>query len=585
MKIISKKEFAEATKLNKFYMPGLASLLMEIMKINEVNDVFEKAEHLQGMTFIDKILNIIGVSIEFDETELKHIPKEGGFIVVANHPYGGIEGLILLKIMSLVRPDSKLMANFLLKKIPNLSESLIAVNPFENIENSSSISGIKTTIQLLKSGVPIGIFPAGEVSTYKTKIQKVTDKPWNPVVGKLIEKVKVPVVPIYFHGNNGLLFNLLAMLHPTLRTAKLPSELFNKQGQTIKIRIGRTINPSKLPFNNNSAKLLDFVRAKTYALGSGLEDEKNIFSPKSLFKIKSNPEIIIKELPVEVLEKEISKLEEQKICTEGNYEVYICSASGIPNLIKEIGRLREKTFREIGEGTNKAYDLDKYDINYSHLFIWDKESKLLVGAYRIGKGDELFFSSGKKGFYISELFKIKREFYPILNQSLELGRSWIRKEYQQKPLPLFLLWRGVLQFVSKNSNYKYLIGPVSISNSFSKLSKSLIVDFILKNNYDYELANYVRPRKKFRSDFSKIDKDLLHEAGETIQDLDTLISDIERSNMRFPVLLRKYLSLNAKIVSFNIDPKFSDCLDGFMVLDLGSMPKELKTKLGGNLID
>ena len=585
MKIINKQEFAKATKLNKFYMPGLASLLMEIMKINEVNDVFEKAEHLHGMAFIDKILNIIGVSIEFDETELKHIPKEGGFIVVANHPYGGIEGLILLKIMSLVRPDSKLMANFLLKKIPNLSESFIAVNPFENIENSSSISGIKTTIQLLKSGVPIGIFPAGEVSTYKTKIQKVTDKPWNPVVGKLIEKVKVPVVPIYFHGNNGLLFNLLAMLHPTLRTAKLPSELFNKQGQTIKLRIGKAINPSKLPFNSNSAKLLDFVRAKTYALGSGLEDEKNIFSPKNLFKINSTPETIIKELPVELLEKEISNLKEQKICTEGNYEVYICSASGIPNLIKEIGRLREKTFREIGEGTNKAFDLDKYDINYHHLFIWDKDSKLLVGAYRIGKGDELFFSSGKKGFYISELFKIKREFYPILNQSLELGRSWIRKEYQQKPLPLFLLWRGVLQFVTKNPNYKYLIGPVSISNIFSKLSKSLIVDFILKNNYDYELANYVKPRKKFRLDFSEIDKDLLNEAGETIQDLDTLISDIERSNMRFPVLLRKYLSLNAKIVSFNIDPKFSDCLDGFMVLDLDSVPKELKAKLGGNLID
>lgn len=579
MKIISKKEFAEATKLNKFYMPGLASLLMEVMKINEVNDVFEKAEHLQGMKFIDKILEIIGVSIEIDENELKHFPKEGGFIVVANHPYGGIEGLILLKVMSMVRPDSKLMANFILKKIPNLSDYFIAVNPFENLENTSSISGIKTTIQLLKSGVPIGIFPAGEVSTYKTKIQKVTDKPWNPVVGKLIEKVKVPVVPIYFHGNNGLLFNLLALLHPTLRTAKLPSELFNKQGQTIKLRIGRAINPSKLPFSNNSTKLLDFVRAKTYALGSGLEEEKKLFTPENLFKIKKYPETIIPEVAVSDLEKEISTLKNQKVCTEGNYEVYITSASGIPNLIKEIGRLREKTFREIGEGTNKAFDLDKYDINYHHLFIWDKDSKQLVGAYRIGKGDELFFSSGKKGFYINELFKIKKDFYPILTQSLELGRSWVRKEYQQKPLPLFLLWRGVLQFVSKNPNYRYLIGPVSISNSFSKLSKSLIVDFILKNNYDYELANYVKPKKKFRLDFSKIDKDLLNEAGETIQDLDTLISDIERSNMRFPVLLKKYLSLNAKIIGFNIDPKFSDCLDGFMVLDLNSIPKEIKSKL------
>lgn len=583
MKIINRKEFAEATKLNKFYMPGLASLLMEIMKINEVNDVFEKAEHLHGITFIDKILEIIGISIEIDETELRHFPKEGGFIVVANHPYGGIEGLILLKIMSMVRPDSKLMANFLLKKIPNLSEYLIAVNPFENLENTSSISGIKTTIQLLKSGIPIGIFPAGEVSTYKTKIQKVTDKPWNPVVGKLIEKVKVPVVPIYFHGNNGLLFNLLAMLHPTLRTAKLPSELFNKKGQTIKLRIGQTITTSQLPFSNNAPKILDFVRAKTYALGSGLADEKKIFTAKNLFKIKKNPESIIQEIPSENLELEISKLSAFKICTESNYEVYICSASSIPNLIKEIGRLREITFREIGEGTNKAYDLDKYDINYSHLFIWDKNSKLLVGAYRIGKGDELFYSSGRKGFYINELFKIRKEFNHILKQSLELGRSWIRKEYQQKPLPLFLLWRGVLQFVSKNSNYRYLIGPVSISNSFSKLSKSLIVDFIRENNFDYELANFIKPRKKFRLDFSKIDKDLLKEAGESFKDLDALISDIESSNMKFPVLLRKYLSLNAKIISFNIDPKFSDCLDGFMVLDIQMIPKEILKKLENNI--
>lgn len=583
MKIINRKEFAEATKLNKFYMPGLASLLMEIMKINEVNDVFEKAEHLHGITFIDKILEIIGISIEIDETELRHFPKEGGFIVVANHPYGGIEGLILLKIMSMVRPDSKLMANFLLKKIPNLSEYLIAVNPFENLENTSSISGIKTTIQLLKSGIPIGIFPAGEVSTYKTKIQKVTDKPWNPVVGKLIEKVKVPVVPIYFHGNNGLLFNLLAMLHPTLRTAKLPSELFNKKGQTIKLRIGQAITTSQLPFSNNAPKILDFVRAKTYALGSGLADEKKIFTAKNLFKIKKNPESIIQEIPSKNLELEISKLSAFKICTESNYEVYICSASSIPNLIKEIGRLREITFREIGEGTNKAYDLDKYDINYSHLFIWDKNSKLLVGAYRIGKGDELFYSSGRKGFYINELFKIRKEFNPILKQSLELGRSWIRKEYQQKPLPLFLLWRGVLQFVSKNSNYRYLIGPVSISNSFSKLSKSLIVDFIRENNFDYELANFIKPRKKFRLDFSKIDKDLLKEAGESFKDLDALISDIESSNMKFPVLLRKYLSLNAKIISFNIDPKFSDCLDGFMVLDIQMIPKEILKKLENNI--
>ncbi|SDL98814.1 Putative hemolysin [Daejeonella rubra] len=583
MKIITKAEFKKASKIDKFYMPGLASLLMEIMKINEVNEVFKKAEHLQGIAFIDKILQIIGITIDFDESELKNFPKEGAFIAIANHPYGGIEGLILLKIMCIVRPDSKLMANFLLKKIPNLSDFLIAVNPFENVENSSSISGIKSTIIQLKSGIPIGIFPAGEVSTYKTKIQQITDRPWHPVVGKLIERADVPVVPIYFHGNNGLLFNLLGMIHPSLRTAKLPSELFNKQGHKIRLRIGKPIKPSELPFYHNQNKLLDYLRAKTYALGAGLDNEKKIFNPRNLFKIRKKPQEIAAAISVEDLDKEIANVAGNKVCSERNYEVYICPATAIQNILKEIGRLREITFREIGEGTNKQTDLDEYDIYYYHLFIWDKESRMIVGAYRIGKGDEIFYSMGKRGFYLNELFKIQKQFYPVLMKSLELGRSWVRKEYQQKPLPLFLLWKGILQFISNNSDYRYLIGPVSISNSFSKLSKSLIVEFIRKNNFDHELAQYVKPRKNFKVDFSKIDKDLLSEAGETLKDLDSLISDIETSNMRIPVLLRQYLALNAKIISFNIDPKFSDCLDGFLILDIETIPQEILKKLGNNI--
>ena len=585
MKIITKAEFEKASKIDKLHMPGLASLMMEIMKINEVNEVFKKAEHLQGEAFIDKILQIIGITIEFDESELNNLPKKGAFLAIANHPYGGIEGLILLKILCIVRPDSKLMANFLLKKIPNLSDYFIGVNPFETVENSSSISGIKSTIIQLNSGIPIGIFPAGEVSTYKTKMQKITDRSWHPVVGKLIKRANVPVVPIYFHGNNGLLFNLLSLIHPSLRTAKLPSELFNKQGHIIKLRIGKPVKPSELPFYDSPIKLLDYLRAKTYALGAGLDNEKKIFNPRTIFKIRKKSQEIIAPISVEDLDREIANLTEFLVCSEKNYEVYICSSTAIPFILKEIGRLREVTFREIGEGTNKRTDLDEYDINYNHLFIWDKESKMIIGAYRIGKGAEIFYSMGKRGFYLSELFKIKKQFYPILMKSLELGRSWIRKEYQQKPLPLFLLWKGIVQFLSKNSEYRYLIGPVSISNWFTKLSKSLIVEFIRNNNFDHELSQFVKPRKNFKVDFSKIDKDLLTEGSKTLKDLDSLISDIEITNMRIPVLLKQYLALNAKIISFNIDPKFSDSLDGFLVLDIETIPNEILKKLGKNIQD
>ena len=584
MKIITTEEFAKATKLDKLKMPGLAELLMEVMKINQVNQLFAEAQPKQGIEFIDAILAGCGVEIEFDENDLKHIPKEGGFIAIANHPYGGIEGLVLLKLLLTVRPDAKLMANFLLKKIPNLSDFFIAVNPFENVEHSSSISGLKNTLELLNNGTPIGIFPAGEVSTFKIETQQVTDRLWHPVVGKIIGKARVPVVPIYFHGNNGLLFNLLSIIHPALRTAKLPSELFNKQGHTIKLRIGKPINITDYPEYNNSTKLLSFLRARTYALGTGLEEEKKIFNPRNLFKIKKLPEPFAREIKPEILEKEVEPLRENyRAWQEKNYEVFIVPTDAIPNVIREIGRLREITFREIGEGTNKAVDLDEYDIYYHHLFIWDTEAKLIVGAYRIGLGDEIFYSLGKKGFYLAELFKIKAQMIPVLKKSIELGRSFIRKEYQQKPLPLFLLWKGIFKFLLDNPRYRYLIGPVSISNSFSKFSKSLIVDYINRNHFDHDMAQFVRPRKKFKVDFSKIDTDILMAGEESFKILDDLISEVETRSMKVPVLLRQYIAMNASIICFNIDPKFADCLDGFLVLDFQKIPAEMFEKLAKNL--
>lgn len=583
MKIITKEEFARATHINKLHLPGLASLLMEIMKINDVNEIFQKAEHLQGTAFVDKILQILGVKIECDDRELKNLPKSGAFIAIANHPYGGIEGLILLKILCSVRPDAKLMANFILKKIPNLSEYFIAVNPFENVDHSSSISGIKNTLGLLQNGTPIGIFPAGEVSTYKLQKQQVTDKLWHPVVGKLIEKANVPVVPIYFHGNNGLIFNLLSLIHPTLRTAKLPSELFNKHGHTIRIRIGKPVKIKDIPYQGNSSSLLSYLRAKTYALGAGLENEKRLFNPQNIFKVKKKPEVIADAVPPDTLAAEVQTLQGKKIWTEKKYEVYISPASSIPNIIKEIGRLREITFREVGQGTNKSTDLDEYDIYYNHLFIWDTEARMLVGAYRIGHGDEIFYSMGRKGFYVAELFKIKEQLNPILRKSLELGRSWVRKEYQQKPLPLFLLWKGILKYLIDRPQYRYLIGPVSISNKFSKFSKSLIVDYIGKNHFDHQLAQYVKPRKKFKVNLSKIGAELLLEPNRSLKDLDDLISDAETSHLKIPVMLRQYIALNARIICFNIDPKFSDSLDGFLVADLENIPTGMLEKLGKNL--
>ncbi|WP_207535037.1 lysophospholipid acyltransferase family protein [Desertivirga arenae] len=580
MKVITEQEFARATKLDKVPVPGLTSFLMEVTKINEVNNLLAEVKNLEGLEFVDRILEILNIELDFNKSELKNIPLSGAFIAMANHPYGGLEGLILLKLLGLIRPETRLMANFLLNKIENIKKLLIAVNPFENIVNGTSISGVKFSLKMLKAGVPLAIFPAGEVSAFQPEVQQVTDKQWHPVVGKLVAKAAVPVLPIYFHGGNGILFNLLGLIHPMLRTAKLPSELFNKKGHVVKVRIGKPISQEEIAGFNSPAKLLNYLRARTYVLGAGLENQKKLLNDSQLFKIKKRVEDIINPVPALILQKEIDLISETaKVCEEKHYEVFIAHSDQIPNILREIGRLREVTFREIGEGTNKSIDVDRYDIYYNHLFIWDRNACVIVGAYRIGKGDEIYYSYGKKGFYLAELFKVDKELNPLLSTSLELGRSWVRKEYQQKPLPLFLLWKGIMRYLMKYPQYKYLVGPVSISNSFSKFSKSLMVNYILDHHFDNQLAKYVKPRKKFKVDFSKINGALLLENRRSLKDVDALIADLEQANRKIPVLLRQYISLNAKIICFNIDPKFSDSLDGFLVLNLEKVPKEMLNRL------
>jgi len=217
-------------------------------------------------------------------------------------------------------------------------------------------------------------------------------------------------------------------------------------------------------------------------------------------------------------------------------------------------------------------DVDEYDLYYHQLFIWDEKNKKIVGAYRIGMGKEIIDEYGIKGFYSHSLFRISSSFVPVLQRSMELGRSFIVKEYQRKPMPLFLLWKGILYALLKNPDYKYLIGPVSITNKFSNLSKSLIIEFIKKNYYRHDFAKYIKPRKKFNAQIKQVDARILLEEANDIKKLDKTLKDIEPEDFGMPVLLKKYLGLNGKIIGFNRDPKFNNCLDGLLILDLYDVP-------------
>lgn len=571
--LITHESIAKGLKLQKLKLSALAPIIAKALKLNKVNTIYANHATEEGLAFIDSILNELNIQYEFNEEELKNIPLNEPFIVVANHPYGGIDGLILLKLLAGVRPEFKVMANYLLQQIPPLKNYFVSVNPFEtSAKTGMNISGIKKSLRLLDEGIPIGIFPAGEVSALKLNTLRISDKMWNPVVAKMIMKAKVKVLPVYFSGHNSLAFNLLGLVHPALRTAKLPSELLNKK-EKIKIRIGKPVSIKTINEFTEPNDLLRFLRAKTYALESSLEVESKKFLRLRLQK-PINPEPIIDETPVERLQEDINRIERDLLFTHEQWKIYISSARFIPNILREISRLREITFREVGEGTNHSCDTDEFDLHYKHLFIWDDEHKKIVGAYRIGQGDVLFRKYKKEGFYLNELFKIKSGLYPVLKSSLELGRSFIVKEYQRKPYSLMLLWKGVNEFLKKENKYEYLIGPVSISNSFSSLSKDLLVDFIKKHHYDEKLAAFVKPRKKYKYQYKGDGAALREMANDDIKVLDNMIAEIETSQNKIPVLLKKYLKQNAHIIAFNVDPAFNHSLDGFLVMKLNEIPED-----------
>ncbi|MAX80285.1 MAG: hemolysin [Crocinitomicaceae bacterium] len=572
--LIKRDEFADIASIGKLKMPRIAGILMNVLSINKINEFYANNAHKNAVDFVDALFEQLNIEFDIDPTELANLPKEGAFISVSNHPYGGIEGLFLIKLLLQQRPDSKVMVNFLLNRIAPLAPHIIPVNPFEDKQDlKSSFAGIKQSLHHLSEGHPIGTFPAGEVSSFQTNSKSITDREWQDGILRLIQKADVPVVPIFFHGNNSLIFQLLGSIHPALRTAKLPSEVFNKKDRKVKVRIGKPISVKEINGFEDHKQMGRFLRAKTYALGSALEVKK--FYRPNLSALKK-PEPIANAIPSDVLLGEIERLRamDMRIHTQQEFEIYIAYSTDIPNILTEIGRLREITFRAMQEGTNRALDLDEYDLYYHHLFIWDKEANKLVGAYRLGKGNDIMKKYGKRGFYVHSLFRLKRKFKPILFETIELGRSFIVEEYQRKMLPLFLLWKGILYFLIKNPEYRYLMGPVTISNRYSKLSKSLMIGFIKKNFFREDLAELVRPRKKFRPKTKNVDAEIILESSkDDFKSLDKFIQEIEPERYNIPVLLKKYMKQNARIIAFNVDPKFGQALDGLMVLDMNDVPE------------
>jgi putative hemolysin len=466
-------------------------LLKKLLLVDRLDEVWLAASKSGAETGIfDELLRELGVTYRIEPGELERVPASGPVVLVANHPFGMLEGVLLGSALRRVRRDFKIMANFLVPAPPGLRERFILVNPYGGTgANAGNRRPLREAITWLKDGGLLVVFPAGDVAQMEWRQRAVVDPPWSESVARLILKCDCTTVPVFLSGSNGLGFHLAGAIHPRLRTADLPRQLLNKRGRQVLIRLGRPVTAKALQVMSSHKDMIEYLRWRTYFLGARTR------TSQTAERLPGIP--VTMPPPENVLAEEVGRLPGKPLAEADDLAVYLADSKHMPNLLREIGRLREITFRRVGEGTGGAIDLDGFDSYYQHLFIWNRNKHEIVGAYRLGPTPDILPMKGVPGLYSNGLFQFDPELFRRIGPAVELGRSFVRLEYQRQFQPLLLLWKGIGQYIISRPFCPILFGAVSISDDYSPASRDLLVNFP-QTREDPELARLVRPRRSYR---------------------------------------------------------------------------------------
>ena len=520
---------------------------------------------------LEKLLSEMRVGVRLDAADQLRIPVSGPVVVVANHPYGMLDGAILAVLLTRVRPDVKVLTNFLLSDVPELQQHCIFVDPFQTDQSvEANQRAMREALAWLQMGGLLAIFPSGEVSHWQMPAAQIADPAWNDTAVRLIRRTGATALPVYFCGHNSVGFQLLSMIHPKLRAAFLLQEFLQQEGKTVEVRVGTGIPAEAVSALRDDRDAIEYLRSRTYLLAQRNKAETSwptALKSRLAFRIQ---EPVAAEMSPELLATEVKQLPEDRCLAEnGEFAVYLAATSEIPNLLLEVGRLRELTFRRAGEGTGKGRDLDSFDEYYWHVLLWHKARRELVGAYRAGNTAEILAERGIAGLYTSTLFRYDERLFEKLGPALELGRSFVRPEYQRQYAPLLLLWKGIARLVATRPETPVLFGAVSISNDYSEASREMIYRFFEARMQDDELAGMIEPRQPFRSGLlRRWDCRGMCQALRDLDELSQPIADVEADGKGLPILLRQYAKIGGKMLGFNVDRKFSNVLDGLVVVDL-----------------
>jgi len=559
-----------AEPLRRFLAP-VEPAIQKLLLVDRLQLILQSARQAsQGPDIFERLLELLDVTYRIEADDVQRIPAAGPAVVTANHPFGFLEAALLAAVLRRVRPDFKIVANALLASVPELGEGFIFVNAYGgNGSVRENRKPMRECLEWLAKGGMLVLFPAGDVARLNWKDRGIVDPPWSPAAARLIRIAACPALPVYFKGSNGLGFQLIGALHPRLRTANLPREMLNKRGKIVEMRIGRPVAAKSLQAFDSDAEAVAYLRFRTYLLASRCDRE-----PVRMAIARATP--LVLETSRELLIEEIGRL--TPVCGNDEFAVYLAAPDAIPNVLREIGRLRELTFRGAGEGTGKPIDLDEFDPHYLHLFLWSKPAREVAGAYRLGATADLLPRFGIRGLYSSTLFHFSAELFERTGPALELGRSFIRPEYQRQYAPLLLLWKGITRYVVAHPECAVLFGAVSISNDYNAASRDLLVSF-LETRKEACLAYLVRPRRPYRGP-----NQTSHGSRWRLRDIEELsapIADLECDGKGVPILIRQYMKAGGRVLGFNVDPHFSNVVDALMMADLRRAPLPLLERYMG----
>ncbi len=546
------KKFPNINKKNSFLKKSLFKVARKIVHEDSINRFLEQNSHLKGFEFVDAVLDYFDFDYTVSSNDIQNIPSSGKVVIIANHPLGGLDALCLLRLISQVRKDVRIVANDFLVGFESLNSLMI---PIDNYKLRQSKKDIKQIYDALDNEEAVIIFPAGEVSRATSK--GIKDPSWSKGFLNFAKNTNSPILPIFLNAKNSRTFYTMSVFNKTFSTLLLSHEMFKKKSKRINIKIGEII-PSEniIPKGINKKFVVNLYRKHLYALKKG---KKSFFQTQSAIAHPQKSADILSEL------KDSEKIGE----TKDGKEIYLYDYTDDSVVLKELGRLRELSFRKVGEGINKKRDTDKYDIYYQHIILWDKNDLEIVGSYRIGNSNFIYNEIGIKGFYSNSLFKFNDDFLPYLENSIELGRSFVQPKYWGTRA-LDYLWYGIGAYLKKNPHIKYMFGPVSMSASFPKVAKDMMV---------YFYSHYFKPEKNLVTaslpyQYSNTVNDIkeMFFLNDKKQDFKLLKSTLSNMNCAVPTLYKQYSEITkdggVKFCDFNVDKDFADCVDGFLLVEV-----------------